>query len=64
MEFEDKIRTVACALVGAAGLASLACAVVELKTTLGDHSRIQQLEDTAKWMMQGDLDLQKETDQQ
>jgi len=27
------------------------------------HERIQQLEDTVKWMVQLDLDLQKESDQ-
>ena len=30
---------------------------------MDDHERIEHLEDTVKWMVQSDLDLQKESDQ-
>lgn len=35
----------------------------EYKTTMNDHERIEHLEDTVKWMVQNDLNLQKESDQ-
>ena len=42
---------------------SIAFAYKEYRTTMNDHERIQQLEDTLKWMVQLDLDTQKESDQ-
>ena len=63
MDKEDML-TIACAVIaGATGAISIALAYKEYKTTMSDHERIQQLEDTLKWMVQLDLDPQKESDQ-
>lgn len=48
-------------ITAASSVISIALAYKEYKTTMNDHERIQQLEDTVKWMVQ--LDLQKESDQ-
>lgn len=50
-------------ITAASSVISIALAYKEYKTTMNDHERIQQLEDTVKWMVQLDLDLQKESDQ-
>ncbi len=61
---EEDMLTIACAVIaGATGAISIALAYKEYKTTMNDHERIQQLEDTVKWMVQNDLNLQKESDQ-
>lgn len=58
------IFTITCAAIAAASsVISIALAYKEYKTTMNDHERIQQLEDTVKWMVQLDLDLQKKSDQ-
>lgn len=50
-------------ITAASGVISIALAYKEYKTTMNDHERIQQLEDTVKCMVQLNLDLQKESDQ-
>lgn len=61
---EEDMLTIACAVIaGATGAISIALAYKEYKTTMNDHERIQQLEDTVKWMVQNDLNPQKESDQ-
>ena len=56
--------TIASAVIAAAsGAISIVFAYKEYKTTMNDHERIEQLEDTVKWMVKSDLDLQKEPDQ-
>lgn len=63
MDNEDKL-TIACAVIaGATGAISIALAYKEYKKTMNDHERIEHLEDTVKWMIQNDLNLQKESDQ-
>lgn len=63
MDNEDKL-TIACAIIaGATGAISIALAYKEYKTNTSDHERIEHLEDTVKWMVQNDLNLQKESDQ-
>lgn len=61
---KKEMLTIASAVIAAAsGVISIAFAYKEYKTTMNDHERIEQLEDTVKWMVQSDLDLQKESDQ-
>lgn len=50
-------------ITAASSVISIALAYKEYKATMNDHERIQQLEDTVKWMVQLDLDLQKKSDQ-
>lgn len=50
-------------ITAASSVISIALAYKEYKTTMNDHERIQQLEDTVKWMVQLDLDPKKESDQ-
>lgn len=63
MDKKDMLTIASAVIAGAAGVISIAFAYKEYKTTMNDHERIQQLEDTVKWMVQSDLDLQKEPDQ-
>lgn len=63
MDKEDKL-TIACAVIaGATSAITIALAYKEYKTNTSDHERIEHLEDTVKWMIQSDLDPQKESDQ-
>lgn len=56
--------TIACdVLAGAASVTVIVLAYKEYKMTMNDHERIEHLEDTVKWMVKSDLDLQKESDQ-
>lgn len=50
-------------LASAASVIVIVLAYKEYKTTMNDHERIEHLEDTVKWMIQSDLDPQKESDQ-
>lgn len=50
-------------LASAASVIVIVLAYKEYKTTMNDHERIEHLEDTVKWMVQNDLNLQKESDQ-
>lgn len=50
-------------LASAASVTVIVLAYKEYKTTMNDHERIKHLEDTVKWMIQSDLDPQKESDQ-
>ena len=63
MDKKDML-SIACAVVTAGcSIASLWCAFKDYDTNAKNNERIQQLEDTVKWMVQSDLDLQKEPDQ-
>ena len=63
MDKKDMLTIASSVFVAASGVISIALAYKEYKTTMNDHERIQQLEDTVKWMVQSDLNLQKESDQ-
>lgn len=63
MDKKDMLTIASAVIAAASGAISIVFAYKEYKTTMNDHERIQQLEDTVKWMVQGDLDLQKEPDQ-
>lgn len=63
MDKKDMLTITSAVIAAASGAISIVFAYKEYKTTMNDHERIQQLEDTVKWMVQGDLDLQKESDQ-
>lgn len=63
MDKKDMFTIAGAVVTAASGVISIALAYKEYKTTMSDHARIQQLEDTVKWMVQLDLDLQKESDQ-
>lgn len=63
MDKKDTLTITSAIIAGAASVISIVFAYKEYKTTMNDHERIQQLEDTVKWMVQSDLDLQKESDQ-
>ena len=64
MDRKDILIILACGAVAAvSSVADIVVTYKEYKTTMNDHERIQQLEDTVKWMVQSDLDLQKEPDQ-
>lgn len=55
---------ITCSVIAAASCAiSIVFDYKEYKTTMNDHERIQQLEDTVKRIIKSDLDLQKESDQ-
>lgn len=64
MDKKDILIILACGAVAAvSSVADIIVTYKEYKTTMNDHERIQQLEDTVKWMVKSDLDLQKESDQ-
>lgn len=63
MDKKDMLTITSAVIAGAASVISIVFAYKEYKTTMNDHERIEQLEDTVKWMVQSDLDLQKESDQ-
>ena len=63
MDKKDMLTIASAVIAAASGAISIVFAYKEYKTTLNDHERIEQLEDTVKWMVQSDLDLQKESDQ-
>lgn len=63
MDKKDMLTIASSVIAAASGVISIALAYKEYKTTMNDHERIEQLEDTVKWMVQSDLDLQKESDQ-
>lgn len=63
MDKKDMLTIASAVIAAASGAISIALAYKEYKATMNDHERIQQLEDTVKWMVQSDLDLQKESDQ-
>lgn len=63
MDKKDMLTIASAVIAAASGAISIVFAYKEYKTTMDDHERIQQLEDTVKWMVQSDLDLQKEPDQ-
>ena len=63
MDNEDKLTIVCSVVAVATGAISIALAYKEYKTNTSDHERIEHLEDTVKWMIQNDLNLQKESDQ-
>lgn len=60
MDKKDMLIITCSVIAAASGVISLA---LEHKTTMNDHERIQQLEDTVKWIIKSDIDLQKESDQ-
>lgn len=63
MDKKDMLTIASAVIAAASGAISIVFAYKEYKTTLNDHERIEQLEDTVKWMVKSDLDLQKESDQ-
>lgn len=63
MDKKDMFTIAGAVITAASGAISIALAYKEYKMTMNDHARIQQLEDTVKWMVQLDLDAQKESDQ-
>lgn len=63
MDKKDMFTIAGAVITAASGAISIALAYKEYKTTMHDHERIKQLEDTVKWMVQLDLDIQKESDQ-
>lgn len=63
MDKKDMLTIASSVFVAASGVISIALAYKEYKTTMNDHEQIRQLEDTVKWMVQSDLNLQKESDQ-
>lgn len=63
MDKKDMLTIASAVIAAASGAISIVFAYKEYKTTMNDHERIEQLEDTVKWMVQSDLDLQKESDQ-
>lgn len=63
MDKKDMLTITSAVIAGVASAISIVFAYKEYKTTMNDHERIEQLEDTVRWMVQSDLDLQKESDQ-
>lgn len=63
MDKKDMFTIAGAVITAASGVISIALAYKEYKTTMNDHERIEHLEDTVKWMVQNDLNLQKESDQ-
>lgn len=63
MDKKNMFNIASVVIAAASGAISIAFAYKEYKTTLNDHERIEHLEDTVKWMVQNDLNLQKESDQ-
>lgn len=62
MDKKEMLTITSAIIAGAASAISIVFAYKEYKTTMNDHERIEHLEDTVKWMVQSDLDLQKESD--
>lgn len=63
MDKKDMLTIASAVIIAASGAITITLAYKEYKTTMNDHERIQQLEDTVKWMIQLDLDPKKESDQ-
>lgn len=63
MDNKDMFTIASDVLAGTASVIVIVLAYKEYKTTMNDHERIEHLEDTVKWMVQNDLNLQKESDQ-
>lgn len=63
MDKKDMLIIASAVISSAYSAISLVFAYKEYKTTMNDHARIQQLENTVHWMVQSDLDIQKESDQ-
>jgi len=63
MDKKDMLTIAGAVITAASGAISIALAYKEYKTTMNDHERIEHLEDTVKWMVQSDFNLQKESDQ-
>lgn len=63
MDKKDMFTITSDIIAGAASAIVIFFAYKEYKTTMKDHERIEHLEDTVKWMVQSDLNLQKESDQ-
>lgn len=63
MDKKDMLTIASAVIAAASGAISIAFAYKEYKTTMNDHERIEHPEDAVKWMVQNDLNLQKESDQ-
>lgn len=63
MDKKDMLNITSAVIAGAASAISIVFAYKEYKTTMNDHERIEHLEDAVNWMVQNDLNLQKESDQ-
>ena len=63
MDKKDMFTIAGAVITAASGAISIALAYKEYKTTMNDHERIQQLENTVKWMVPSYLDIQKKSDQ-
>ena len=63
MDKKEMLTITSAIIAGTASAISIVFAYEKYKTIMNDHERIQQLEDTVKWMVQSDLDFQKESDQ-
>ena len=63
MDKKDMLTIASAVIAAASGAISIVFAYKEYKTTMNDHERIEQLEDTVKWMHKSDLDLQQAPDQ-
>lgn len=59
MDKKDIFTITGAVITAASGVISIALAYKEYKTTMSDHARIQQLEDTVKWMVQKESDQSK-----
>lgn len=59
MDKKDMFTIAGGVITAASGVISIALAYKEYKTTMNDHERIQQLEDTLKWMVQKKSDQSK-----
>ena len=63
MDKKDMLTIASAVITAASSVITIALAYKEYKTTMNNHERIRQLEDTVKWMIQLDLDPKKESDQ-
>lgn len=63
MDKKDMLTIASAVISSAYGAISVVFAYKEYKTTMNDHERIQQLENTVKWMVPSYLDIQKKSDQ-
>lgn len=63
MDKKEMLTITSAIIAGAASAISIVFAYEKHKTIMNDHERIEQLEDTVKWMVKSDFDLQKESDQ-
>lgn len=63
MDKKDMFTIASDVLAGTASVIVIVLAYKEYKTTMNDHERIEHLENTVHWMVQSDLDIQKESDQ-